>query len=340
MSQISRRKALGLAAAAGAAASATALGATPVSAAPRKSPDSAPTPKSAAPKAGSTPRSLQEITDAWGNWVARTQFPHSGGYWFTESTAYGRQGALDPYHQYQVNQKYSGIVYDASAPSPEPGEVTSVVTNYRNGTELEQTVEYRQAMLTRRNLKLSVTESLQIGVTSSASVTIPGVADIGQTTTIQTDLSSTKEFGMDKEQEWSVTLPLRIPPKSHVEATLVVGTQEYDIDWTAMVTLTGRAAIWFNNKVDFNHNGDLHYLWFPSIERVLSDTRKNNLIDTTGYEVVGSSVQARARGVFYGGQGVAVSVNTKQYPLDGRGAVLERRIPLGPDGKPDSLSAR
>lgn len=337
ISRMSRREALAFTAAAGVAAvSTTALGATAAQAA--TAPATAP---GTAPKAGPAPRSLQEITDAWGKWMAGTQFPGSGGYRFTESTDYGRRGELGDYHRHQVASKYSGIVYDASAPSPVPGEVTSVVTNYRNGTELEQSVSYRQSLTTERNLRISVTESLQIGLSMTVEATIPAVATIGETTTITTTLSSTQEFALNKTQNWSVDVPLRIPAKSHVEATLVVGTQEYNIDWTATVGLEGRVAIWFNNKVDLNHDGDMHWLWFVPIQWVLDDARSHNLIDTTGYQVVDSGVTARARGTFAGGQGISVNVNAKQLPLDGKkGATVERRIPLQLDGKKASLAAR
>ncbi|MEU2432852.1 ETX/MTX2 family pore-forming toxin [Streptomyces sp. NPDC007861] len=339
ISRISRRKALALSATAGAAAlSATALRA----AAPASAATGRPAASASRATAGQAPRSLQQITDAWGDWMARSRFPGSGGYRFTESTDYGRRGELNAYHQHQVAAKYTGIVYDASAPSPVPGEVTSVVTNYRNDTELEQNVSYRQSLTTERNLRISVTESLQIGVSMTVEATIPAVASIGETTTITTSLSSTQEFALNKSQSWSVDLPLRIPARSRVEATLVVGTQEYDIDWTATAALNGDVAIWFNNKVDLNHDGDMHWLWFVPIEWVLSDAHTQGLIDTTGYDIVGDGVNARARGTFSGGQGISVNVNTRQYPVSGqRGAdsVSEQRIPLHPDGKQASRPA-
>ncbi|MFI1962859.1 cytotoxin leucocidin [Streptomyces pathocidini] len=335
---MTRRSALALTAAAGVAATTStgvARAATPSTGAPAAT-DGRPTDR----KSAKAPRSLQEITDAWGRWMAQSQFPQSGGCRWTESTDYGRKSELRNYHRHQVATDYTGIAYDAGAPSPVPGEVTSVVTNYRNGTDLEQMVTYRQGLTTQQTFRISVTESLSIGVTTTVEATIPAVASVGSSTTIQTNLSATQEFTHSTSQNWNVDLPLRIPPLSMVEAALVVGTQQYDIDWTARVALTGRVAVWFNNKVDLNHDGDLHWLWFPQIQDVFNAVRANGLIDLHGYEIFDGGVNARAAGTFSGGQGVSISVNTEQTPLKrGAAAAVTRRIPLRTDGTPAAVPA-
>ncbi|MFJ8314069.1 ETX/MTX2 family pore-forming toxin [Streptomyces sp. NPDC094147] len=282
-------------------------------------------------------RPLQEITDAWGRWMARERFPASNGCRFTASTDYGKQSFLNDYHRYQVAAKYRDIVYDASAPSPVPGQVSSVATNYRNGTEVEQTVTYKQSKTTEQDLRISVTESLKIGVTVEVSAEIPAVAKVSETTSIEASLSSTQEFTHKETQTWSVDLPLRIPPKSTVEATLVVGTQKYDIDWTATVVLRGSVAVWFNEKVDLNQDGDRHWLWFVPLDEVFRDCQRHQIIDTSGYEVIADGVNAFASGTFSGGQGVSLNVNALQKPLDSRQKrSAESRtipIPLAPNGR-------
>ncbi|MEV4441189.1 cytotoxin leucocidin [Streptomyces sp. NPDC049577] len=323
MSQLSRRRLLTLAPAVGAAA------AVPVSLATATSANAAPAaPSSRQNKAAA--RTLQEITDEWGKWLARERFPQSNGCRFTASTDYGKQGALGDYHKYQVAAAYHGITYDPSAPSPVPGQVSSVSTNYRNGTDVEQQVTYKQSRTTEQDLRISVTESLKIGVTMEVSAEIPAVAKVSETTSIEASLSSTQEFSHKETQNWSVDLPLKIPAKSVVEASLVVGTQTYDIDWTATVALTGSVAIWFNEKVDLNHDGDRHWLWFVPIEEVFRDCQSHGITDTTGYEITSNGVNAFAAGRFSGGQGVSLSINAVQKPLDGRQkrAVGQQTIPV------------
>ncbi|MEV5510374.1 cytotoxin leucocidin [Streptomyces orinoci] len=330
MSYVSRRRVLTLAPSLGVAA------AVPVSLMTAGPAAAAPARQNSA-KARPAARPLQEITDEWGRWMARERFPGSRGCRFTASTDYGRQGALAAYHQYQVSTTYSGITYDPNAPSPVPGQVNSVATNYRNGTEVEQLVTYKQSRTTEQDLRISVTESLKIGVTVEVSAEIPAVAKVSETTSIEATLSSTQEFSHKETQNWSVDLPLKIPAKSLVEATLVVGTQKYDIDWTATVALRGHVAIWFEEKVDLNHDGDYHWLWFIPIEEVFRDCRAHGIVDTAGYEVTASGVNAFAAGTFTGGQGVSLSVNAVQKPLDGRQqrgvAVHSVPVPLSDAGR-------
>ncbi|MBH1938738.1 cytotoxin leucocidin [Streptomyces sp. AV19] len=344
MSHVSRRRLLTIAPAVGVAAAVpvTGLLAAPAASAAPRTQAAAKTAKSK----GTPSRPLQEITDAWGRWMAKERFPGSNGCRFTASTDYGRQSALGSYHEHQVRTKYSGITYDPSAPSPVPGQVSSVATNYRNGTDVEQTVTYKQSRTTEQDLRISVTESLKVGVTVQVSAEVPAVAKVSETTSIEATLSSTQEFSHKETQNWSVDLPLKIPAKSVVEASLVVGTQKYDIDWTATVGLTGSVAIWFEEKVDLNHDGDRHWLWFVPVEEVFRDCRANGIVDTSGYEVTADGVNAFASGTFSGGQGVSLSINAVQKPLDGRAkrsaAATGRTIPvpLSASGRKVSVPGR
>ncbi|MEU5048964.1 ETX/MTX2 family pore-forming toxin [Streptomyces sp. NPDC021096] len=337
MSYVSRRRILTLAPAVGVAA------AVPLSVVTASAATAAPRARSQE-KSRAAARSLQEITDAWGQWMARERFPQSNGCRFTASTDYGKQSALGDYHRHQVRTKYSGIVYDPNAPSPVPGQVSSVATNYRNGTDVEQIVTYKQSRTTEQDLRISVTESLKVGVTVEVSAEIPAVAKVSETTSIEASLSSTQEFSHKETQNWSVDLPLKIPPKSVVEATLVVGTQKYDIDWTATVGLSGSVAIWFNEKVDLNHDGDNHWLWFVPVEEVFRDCRSHGIVDVSGYEVTSEGVNAFASGTFSGGQGVSLNINAVQKPLDGRQkrstATRTIPIPLDQNGKKTAVPGR
>ncbi|SHM32071.1 ETX/MTX2 family pore-forming toxin [Streptomyces yunnanensis] len=340
MSHVSRRRILAAVPVAGLAAavpvSLTTAGAAVAAPGRPNAPQAAPPRKAAA-------RSLQEITDEWGKWVARERFPGSNGCRFTASTDYGKRGELGDYHKYQVSTKYTGITYDPNAPSPIPGQVSSVTTNYRNGSSVEQTVTYKQSKTTEQDLRISVTESLKIGVSMEVSAEIPAVAKVSETTSIETNLSSTQEYTHKETQNWSVDLPLKIPAKSAIEASLVIGTQKYDIDWTATVSMAGAVAIWFNDKVDLNHDGDYHWLWFVPIEEVFRDCRTHSITDTTGYEITGDGVHAFASGKFGGGQGVAVNVNVVQKDLDGRtkrNAPQSLLVPLDQDGKKVIRSGR
>ena len=57
-------------------------------------------------------KSLQEITDAWGNWKANA----AGTTCFTSSTNYGDHPEFDAYHRYQCSAVYQSMSYDGNSP--------------------------------------------------------------------------------------------------------------------------------------------------------------------------------------------------------------------------------
>lgn len=257
-------------------------------------------------------QTLQQITDAWGNWM-NGQYP-GGGIRFTESTNYGNQSYLDQYHQYQTSATYQSMTYDPHAPAPIPGTASSVVTSYNNGSSVSQSYTYQQTLTTEQSFTWSITESLSVGIEISATEGVPEVAQVGEKVTTTLSFSSTQGATSTTTQSWSVSQPIIAPPNSHVDATMVVTTQQYNINWTATCKLAGSVAIWFNNKVALNP-GDYHWLWFIPIEQVFTQCQQNNIIDTTGYQVVAGGVLAYSSGTFAGGQGVGVSINVTESPL-------------------------
>lgn len=249
--------------------------------------------------------SLQQITDAWGAWYSKQ---HGTTCRFTASTDYGSQSFLDDYHQYQVSATAQSIVYDGSS-LPTNGSNIAFETIYNNNTQVSNQQSLVETETSTQSFTWSITEALSIGVEISATEGVPAVASSTQKVTVTLSLSSTQSETVTNTQSWSVNTTLTIPPESSVKADIVIGTQSYNINFTVSVMLNGYVAIWNNDKV----NG--HWLWFIPITQVFSDCIANNIIDISGYEIVGEGVSTTAKGVFTGSQGVNVVVNTIQYPL-------------------------
>jgi|GEM_PF-2307970 len=279
------------------------------------------------------PKTLQEITDAWGTWM-NGQYPPqftlpfgNPDIRFTESTNYGKHGELNDYHSRQVSATHQSMTYDPQAPAPIPGTAASVMTSYNNDSSVNQSYTYQQALETQQSFTWSITESLSVGVEISATEGAPGVAQVGEKVTTTLSFSSTQGATSSKKQSWSVSQPIIAPPSSHVDATMVVTTQEYDINWKATCRLAGSVAIWFNGKAALNP-GDYHWLWFIPIEQVFAQCQQNNLIDTTGYQIVAGGVLAYSSGTFRGGQGVGVTISVTQKPLQVTNAVASAAEPV------------
>lgn len=77
-------------------------------------------------------------------------------------------------------------------------------------------------------------------------------------------------------------------------------------------------AIWFNDKVALNNNGDYHWLWFIPIQSVFNDCIRNNIIDTRGYIVQGNGVIAQASGSFHSSMGLNMRTIAHEEPLNSR----------------------
>jgi Clostridium epsilon toxin ETX/Bacillus mosquitocidal toxin MTX2 len=248
---------------------------------------------------------LQQITDAWGNWFSSQNGTTCR---FTASTNYGSQSFLDQYHQYQTGVTVLGIAYDGNSP-PVGGSSIAYELWYDNGTTVQQTNTFQQTNTTTQSFTWSVTEALSLGVEVSATEGVPGVASVGVKVTATFSLSSTQSNTTTNTQTWQVNTPINVPADSSVKADMVISSQSYNINFVQSVLLQGSVAIWNNDKV----NG--HWLWFYPIDSVFQDCINNNIIDITGYSIANGGVQTQATGVFTGSQGISVGVTANQYPL-------------------------
>lgn len=252
-------------------------------------------------------KSLQQITDAWGNWFSKKNGTSCR---FTASTNYGSQSFLNDYHQYQTSAIVQNIVYDGNSP-PVGGSTVAYELWYDNGTSVQQQNIFQETNTSTQAFTWSITEALSIGVEVSATEGVPAVASSSQKVTVTLSLSSTQSKTTTNTQTWQVNTPINVPANSSVKADMVISSQSYDIKFTESVLLQGSVAIWNNDKV----NG--HWLWFYPIASVFQDCISNNIIDTSGYSIVAGGVMTQAKGVFTGSQGISVGVTANQYPLRG-----------------------
>lgn len=248
---------------------------------------------------------LQQITDAWGNWFSKQNGTSCR---FTASTNYGSHGDLDQYHQYQTNATIQGIVYNGNSP-PVGGSTVAYELWYDNDTVLQQQNSFKETRTSMQSFTWSITQALSIGIEISATEGVPAVASSSQKVTVSLSLSSTQGATSSNTQTWEANTPINIPPNSSVKADMVISSQSYNVNFTESVLLQGYVAIWNNDKV----NG--HWLWFHPIESIFQDCINNNIIDTSGYSVIAGGVTTQAKGVFTGSQGISVGITAMQYPL-------------------------
>lgn len=247
------------------------------------------------------PYSLQQITDAWGQWMLK-QYPKGGGIKYTASTNYSAQSSLGAYHQYQVSAAVGTLTY-GTPQNPVLTTATSVTSTITNGGTAPLSQTYAQDMTTQQQFTWSVTQAVSVGIEVSVSGGLPGIADIGTKITTTYSMSQTKGTTLTNTQHWSVSSTVTVPPATNEIFWLSVTSSTYNVPWTATTMLSGYVAIWFNNKVNLN-NSD-HWLWFVPLTRVFNDCIANHIIDTTGYQFTNQGVLAQASGTFTGAQGIS-----------------------------------
>jgi Clostridium epsilon toxin ETX/Bacillus mosquitocidal toxin MTX2 len=255
-------------------------------------------------------KSLQEITDAWGNWKANA----AGTACFTSSTNYADHSEFDAYHQYECSAVYQSISYDGNSSPTSVADVAYEIW-YDNGSALQQSDTFEYAVTTDQSFTWSITEGVNVGVEISATESVPDVASSTQKATVALSFSSVQDQTLTKTQTWSVDTPVAVPPRSSLKCDMVVNSQSYEIKFTATVLVSGDIAVCFNDRVCLGAPGEGHFNWYIPITQVFNDVIKNNLIDTTGYHVTPAGVITTAQGVFSGGQGISQGVVTTQYPL-------------------------
>ena len=259
-------------------------------------------------------KSLQDITNAWGNWMNKKH--NGGGIKFTASTKYSDQEFfLKNYYERQVHSQMLDIQYALDDTPQAEDNLNAYKAELRNDSSVTQTPRFAKSYSTTQSFAWSVTEQLSIGTEVSTTVGVPDVASVGGKVTTDLTLSSTQGAEQSETQEWEVDMPVLVPPRTIVTATLVIKMKKYDVRWVGKCKLTGYVAIWFNNKVKLPGSAKEHWLYFVPIQRVFNDCVSHNIIDTTGYETSGRAVLARSAGVVRGSQGVDYSVDIKEVPM-------------------------
>src|SRR5438309_936160 len=134
---------------------------------------------------GENMKSLQEITDAWGNWKASA----AGTTCFTSSTNYGDHPEFDAYHRYQCSAVYQSMSYDGNSPPKSASDVAYEIW-YDNGSTLQQSDTFQYTETTDQIFTWTITEGVNVGVEISATESLPDVASSSQKATVTLSFSS------------------------------------------------------------------------------------------------------------------------------------------------------
>ncbi|WP_248921085.1 ETX/MTX2 family pore-forming toxin [Pseudomonas entomophila] len=257
---------------------------------------------------------IDTITNTWGRWKTAQ---YGTTCWFTESTQYARNKDTRGYMQYQTNVSApKDLVYSSYAQSDGGSALLGKYDTINDGGQvIEHTVSLQQGL--SDTFTWSVTEQLKIGVSVKANAGIPLIGGAETTSTVEMDLSSTQGASTTKSSNYGASTTVPISPHTHGWGEVDLSFTELRTQWVGNASMVGCVAIWFNNKVALNNNGDYHYLWFIPIQQVFSEIIQHNIISTSGYVVQGGGVLAQATGTFHSSMGLSLKTISHEQPYPG-----------------------
>lgn len=255
---------------------------------------------------------IDSITNAWARWKA-AQFGTS--YWFTESTQFDRNKDTRDYKQYETKVSApSDLVYSSSVESKGGTALLGRYDTINDGGQvIQHTVSLQQGFMD--TFTWSITEQVKVGVSVTVKAGIPEVGGAEQTSNIEVSLSSTQGSSSSRSSNYGASTTVPISPHTHGWGEVDLAFTDLNTNWVGNVELRGDVAVWFNNKVAYNNNGDYHYLWFPSIETVISECVAHGIIDTRGYTIRnGGGVITQASGKFHSSAGLNLQTIAHEEP--------------------------
>ncbi|NAW59631.1 MULTISPECIES: cytotoxin [unclassified Vibrio] len=258
---------------------------------------------------------IDTITNAWGRWKTAQ---YGTTCWFTESTQYDRNKDTRDYKQYQTNVTAPKDLVYSSAVQSDGGAALLGRYDVENGSSqvLQHTVNLQQGL--QDSFTWSVTEEVKVGVSVKVEAGIPFVGGAETNYNTEVSLSSMQGATTTKDSNYGASVTVPISPHTHSWGQIDLSFTDIATTWVGNVKLEGCVAIWFNNKVALNNDGDYHWLWFIPIQNVFNDCIRNNIVDTRGYVVQGGSVIAQASGAFHSSRGLDMKTVAHEQPLDAK----------------------
>jgi hypothetical protein len=194
----------------------------------------------------------------------------------------------------------------AEAMKPQIG-ANQVLTN---STSIEQSQAITLSKATTSSFTWSLQEGFKLGMSIKFSVGIPAIASTTTTMSGELSFSATQSTTKTEQRTWQVSQPIRVPPKSEVEAVLFIDERKFSQKFHSKCTLSGYVCSNSPDRIDG------HYFWFHDITNILSK------FPQPGFTVKNGVVFYQGDGSFDGLMGVRTRLDITERPLGG-GAALK-----------------
>lgn len=252
------------------------------------------------------PLPLQQITDAYGNWMSNLL--KGNGIKFTASTDYAAHSEyLERYYYQQVTVSVSPLEYE----SPQTffnDYIYSDAILLTNDSDQPKQMRYRGSLTVSRKFTWTTQQPMLLGIDLHESVVSPDITDLIPAMSASLDLGAKTNSSAEDTQEWAVDELITVPAHTTIQCMFRVIMTRYELPWTAPARLNNAVAVWYNDKVP-GPDRERHWLYFYPIDTVITECSMYEVIDTSGYRVSDTgNVFTEANGLFVGIVGTSSEV--------------------------------
>ena len=253
---------------------------------------------------------FQDVAQEWANIIANR---YGNSVKFVDLKA--ERPEMKEYLWAHTEYNYLSTILEDPGKLPQNGQAEMFEQWFSNGGSVDSTTVFTREVLSENTFSIQFTESFKYGMSAEASISIPATGGAKFSESFEFNLSSNQAFTKKVTKKWSIQQTIKIPPKKSVLLKFILQTDVYQDFWVnSEIELKGFVAIWFNNKIDLNHDPmhqvDLHWLWFVPVETIVSGMGKKNYT----FNSDGNPVYV-ARGKISGNNGLKSYVTIEEHDI-------------------------
>ena len=266
--------------------------------------------------------SLSDIAKAYANYLSGKY--NGGGLWFTATTDYHSVSPtqLDKYKsQHQMTATYinDSISYSdvKREGPPNPTMFGTVYVNNRDASG-DGTASLGKDTTTSQSFSYTKSSAISVGTEVSAGVGFKEIFNASAKINTEVTFSNSRTDTSETIQTWKADFSHIVPPGERLYGACYVETQKYTAQWKALILLSGKVAMWFNNAFDLRTLGgsNKHQLWFVPISNVISECQSKKIINVDGYSAFqDGTATLQTNGSVKGIQGINMYALWSKDPL-------------------------
>ncbi len=149
----------------------------------------------------------------------------------------------------QITLSFGDVTYDPpidlSALQGSPEVLAS--TSFKNDTDVTDSAQFQQNKSTTASFSVAISEGVKIGAETTVQTQIPFIAKGEVSLSAEASLSSTQNVGSSETQSFSVNTTINVPPRSRVEASLLISSLSYKGKLNVQMVVGGQIRILFGS---------------------------------------------------------------------------------------------